>query len=96
MKDLIKKDSEVEKILSQVKDIAPEVVNDFVSYWSIRKSPSFVADELITKMTHKGSWLSLIKANHEFRTVFGDDFAEELICAIEKNTETYHGKSIKS
>lgn len=65
-----------------------ELFKNFITYWSIKKSPSSIATQLIQEMKDKDStfWLSLIQSNHEFRDEFGDELAEELINNIEENS----------
>ena len=72
-----------------VKDI--KLVDDFVTYWSIRKSPHAVAVNKIEEIKSKSNndWLHLIESNHKFRNTYGEDKAVELISVIEE-------KSLKS
>lgn len=76
---------ELEASLEWVKKLEPTLFIEFVTYWSIRKSPTFMANELIGEIASQGSseWIKFIESNHKFRTAYGDEAANELINVIE-------------
>ena len=80
-----KSDKESISVLDWVKRIEPKLLDDFVKYWSIRKTPFFLASSLIDeiKTTDSNAWIRLIKSNHQFRAEYGEEKANELINIIE-------------
>ncbi|MBI3590845.1 MAG: hypothetical protein HY094_05640 [Candidatus Melainabacteria bacterium] len=80
---------DLENIADWVKRIEPELLSNFVRYWSIRKSLPSIASALINEIKTAGSsndWLSLIESNHKFRELYGEEKADELVDIIEKNS----------
>ncbi len=73
----------IHKIVSQVNKLHSDLLRDFITYWSIKKSPSKVTNDLKEVQKNTSEWLLLIKSNHEFRKIYGDDVAKELITIIE-------------
>lgn len=76
---------EIENTLDWVKRLEPDLLKDFVTYWSIRKSPYSTATSLIDniKSESPNSWINIIESNHKFRVQYGEDKANELISIIE-------------
>jgi hypothetical protein len=74
--------------LGWVSRLQPELVDEFVTYWSIRKSPHATAVNKIEEIKNKNAndWLHLIESNHKFRNVYGEDKALELINVIEEKS----------
>ena len=63
----------------------PQLFKNFVVYWAIRKSNPFLSANVVMQLKNSYSkvWIKLIEANHKFRTVYGEETAEELIKIIE-------------
>lgn len=76
---------EIENIFGWIKRLEPNLLKDFVTYWSIRKSPSSTATNLIQNIKSEGSnsWINIIESNHKFRVQYGEDMANELVNIIE-------------
>lgn len=74
------------ELLKEIK--TDELVNDFMTYWTIRKSPHAIAANKIEEIKNKNEndWLRLIESNHKFRNTYGEEMALELISAIEEKT----------
>lgn len=66
-------------------ELEPDLFHEFITYWSIRKSPTQVANSMIEEITSMdfNNWIKLIESNHKFRTTYGDEVARELISIIE-------------
>ncbi len=79
--------NELTNVLGWVEKLEPDLLNDFITYWSIRKSPSFVACNLIESIKERSasSWITLIESNHKFRDAYGEEKANELIEVIESS-----------
>lgn len=79
-KNLISID-ELSNLLSWVKKLEPILLKDFITYWSIRKSPNFVASSLIKEIKARSpnSWIAIIESNHKFRDAYGEEKANELV-----------------
>ncbi len=79
---------DIKNELHWVSRLQPELVDDFVTYWSIRKSPHAVAVNKIEEIKSKSNseWLHLIESNHKFRNTYGEDKAVELISVIEEKS----------
>ena len=77
------------KIKEWQENIEPELLNNFITYWSLRKSNFLTSDNTIKQMktTKSGAWFNLIEANHKFRELYGDDLANELIKTIEEDEQ---------
>ena len=78
-----KLEKNIDKIVSQVSKFHPGLLRNFITYWSIKKSSTKVANSLMEKQKDTGGWLLLRKSNHEFRKKYGEDIAKELINIIE-------------
>lgn len=76
---------EIENVFDWVKRLEPNLLKDFVTYWSIRKSPSSTATSLIRniKSESSNSWINIIESNHKFRVQYGEAMANELVNIIE-------------
>ena len=76
---------EVEKLVHKLEELEPELLENFIAYWTIKKSPYHVQADLLNKIKSSESnlWLNLIEANHKFRITYGDTLAKELIKVIE-------------
>ena len=85
-KNLISID-ELATTMGWVRRLEPTLLKDFVTYWSIRKSPNFIAFSLIEEIKGKnpGDWIHLIEANQKFRDTYGEEKANELVEIIESN-----------
>lgn len=68
----------------------PELVKDFVSYWTIRKSDLAFGNNLTKqiKNLNQNSWINLIESNHKFRNTYGEELADKLINMIEERNLT--------
>ncbi len=79
--------NELSNVLSWIEKLEPDLLKDFITYWSIRKSPHFVAYNLIESIKDRSasSWISLIESNHKFRDAYGEEKANELIDVIENS-----------
>lgn len=77
---------DLSNVLGWVKRLEPGLLNSFVQYWSIRKSPSSIANKFIERLKTLDlrSWINLIESNHKFREAYGEETAKELIEIIEK------------
>ena len=82
---------DIKNTLSWVSRLQPELLDEFVTYWSIRKSPHAVAVNKIEEIKSKSNndWLHLIGSNHKFRNIYGEDKAVELINVIEEKSFLY-------
>ena len=78
---------DLEKMAAWVKRLEPELLNNFIRYWTIRKSSPPVASSLIREIKNIGSheWINLIESNHKFRTLYGEDTAKKIIEVIEES-----------
>ena len=65
--------------------VEPQLLESFLTYWSIRKSPSLYPSSSIERIKESDceQWLKLIQANHKFRNVYGEEVAQELIKIIQ-------------
>ena len=73
-------------LVSGVQKMEPELLDNFIQYWSIRKSYSLNSASLIKERKNSDSnvWLKLIESNHRFREMFGEEVAQTLIKIIEE------------
>lgn len=74
--------NEVLKLLKDNKELKEELLKDFVTYWTIKKSPSIMQTNMMERL-EPNDWLNLIASNHKFREIYGDNLAKELIKIIE-------------
>lgn len=70
---------------NRTENLEPELLNNFMRYWSLRKSNPFIADNVIKQLKSKeaSTWFGLIESNHKFRATYGEELANELIRSIE-------------
>lgn len=71
----------LETFIQGAKNLEPELLRSFVTYWSIRKLyPLIPASSLQQiKSTYANFWINLVRANHKFRTKYGEETANELV-----------------
>lgn len=76
---------DIENVVGWIRRLEPTLAKDFVTYWSIRKSPSYIAKNIIEGMKDSSSneWINLIESNHKFRDTYGEEKADELVSIIE-------------
>ena len=74
-----------ENLFCTLENLAPELLNNFTTYWKIRKSSSHEAAYSIQLLSNPdaGLWIRLIESNQKFRDQFGEEMAERLIRLIE-------------
>lgn len=72
-------------MMNEINNLEPELLNNFVRYWSLRKSNPFIVDNVVKQLKSEESstWFSLIESNHKFRDTYGEEIANELIRSIE-------------
>jgi len=72
----LKKD--IEKFVQEANNLGLDLWTSFIKYWSLRKAypliPTF--------------WFDLIESDQEFRNIFSEEVAEELIKVIEEGKLT--------
>lgn len=69
---------EVEQFTNDSHKLGLDIWTSFIKYWSLRK-----VYPLIPSL-----WFDLIESDYEFRQVFSDEVAEELIILIDKGRLT--------
>lgn len=74
----------LEAFLQGAKNLEPELLRSFVTYWSIRKLYALIPTSSLQqiKNTHSTTWINLVKSNHKFRAQYGEETANELIKLI--------------
>lgn len=69
--------------LQQEKEIDQKLLNDFIRYWSMRKSRPLSTGSFVEVIKDPTLWIRLIESNHLFREKYGEDLANNLIKEIE-------------
>lgn len=64
---------EVERLINESQKLGLDLWGSFIKYWSLRKAYPFIP----------AFWFDLIESDDEFRQVFSNEVAEELIQVIE-------------
>ena len=77
---------ELQGLIPNKENIEPELLNDFLTYWLVRKSNAFLSAVEMQQIKESLSnvWLKLIESNQKFRTKYGENKAEEIINLIKK------------
>ena len=83
---MIKKQHKL-KLQNEMDNLEPELLTNFIKYWSLRKSNPFITDNVVKqlKQSESSKWFSLIESNHKFRALYGEDIANELVRSINKD-----------
>ena len=76
---------DVKKIMSKVSDLEEGTLRDFVTYWLIRKTDPFNADNIIRQITVSDNWLNITESNSRFRIMYGEETANKIIKMIEED-----------
>ena len=78
---------ELQKILPDSEKFEPELFRNFITYWLMRKSNSLDSINTLKEIrdSNPNEWLSLIKANHEFKNLYGEEVASTLIQMIKES-----------
>ena len=72
----LKKD--IENFVQTANNLGLDIWTSFIKYWSLRKAYPFIPT----------FWFDLIESDQEFRLVFSEEVAEELIRVIEEGRLT--------
>ena len=74
----------LEAFIKGAKNLEPELLRNFVTYWSIRKLYALIPSSSLQqiKNTHSTMWIHLVKSNHKFKAKYGEETANELIKLI--------------
>ena len=77
---------ELQRLIPNKENIEPELLNDFLTYWLVRKSNASLSTVEMQQIKESLSnvWLKLIESNQKFRTKYGEAKAEEIIKLIKK------------
>ena len=77
---------EWKNITNLLKEIQPDLLRDFITYWSTRKLDPATTNNLLKEIRTSNSdlWLNLIESNQKFRNLYGEEKANEVIKIIEK------------
>ena len=78
---------ELKKLLPDIEKFEPALFRNFMTYWIMRKSSSFNTINTLKgiKTSNPNIWLSLIQANHKFKSLYGEEAAKTLIELIEES-----------
>jgi len=80
------KEVRIRTLINEIREHEPELIKNFITYWSLRRSKPFTPDHVAKKIKGENSniWLGMIESNHKFRAAFGEDVADELVRIIEE------------
>ena len=75
---------ELKKLLPDIEEFEPELFRNFITYWIMRKSDSLDSTKTLNKIKNlnPSAWINLIESNHKFRSLYGEEIAQELIKII--------------